>query len=466
MNAKKSLLIATIAIASVSAPAQDAPTPYYNYRVQLADKAGTEYSIHHPEQFLSERSLSRRQRQGIRIDQTDLPVSATYLQQLREAGAEVILTSKWQNTVLVGTSDTLLAERIASMPFVTAVRKVSAYEKKQKRNNKNGIDRTYEVAKVAPNLTGSSYRNALTQIAQLNGIAMHGAGFRGEGMVMAIIDSGFFNVDVIPSFANTKILGYKDFVDPDADIFAESSHGTLVLSCIGANNPGWYIGTAPEASFWLIRSEDFYSEQLVEEDNWCAAVEFADSVGADVINSSLGYIKFDNTADNLTHEELNGASHINSRQASMIASKGMILCNSAGNEGRGEWVKIGTPADATDILAVGAITASMEIAPFSSRGYSVDGRIKPDVVAMGERAAVINALGYLSYADGTSFASPILSGMVTCLWQALPWMDAYEIMDLVRRSGDRYQTPDETFGYGLPDFFHAYTMGLMQKYTK
>lgn len=455
----KNILLSALLCATLGISAQDRPMPYYKYRVQLTDKQGTEYSLSHPEQFLSERALQRRKRQNIRVDATDLPVSATYLSQLRNLGVDVLLTSKWNNTAVIGTSDTSVVQSVRQLPCVSAVRQVAVYKSMPKAAGNGRRERLRDVN--AGN--GVSYREAYTQIDQLNGVALHGAGFRGQGMVIAIIDGGFFNADVIPGFAHTKILGTKDFVNPSADIFAESTHGMNVLSCIGANEPGYMIGTAPEASFWLLRSEDTYTEQLVEEDNWCAAVEFADSVGADVLNASLGYFDFDNDADDATYDQLDGHTHINSRSASMIASKGMILCNSAGNEGSSSWGRIGTPADASDILAVGAIMPDRKIAPFSSRGYSADGRVKPDVVAMGVMSAVYGSNGQLSYSNGTSFSSPILTGMVTCLWQALPHLNAYQIMDIIRRSGDRHDNPDETFGYGLPDFFKAYAMGLIMR---
>ena len=435
-------------------------TPYYKYRVYLTDKKTSEFSIRKPEQFLSERALARRKRQGIKVDETDLPVPSVYLQELRNQGVDVWHCSKWNNTVVVGCTDTELMSKVSALPFVSTIRQVAVYTNGPKPADDSRKDNQTEVARAT---SGTTYRNAYDQIAQLNGIALHGAGFRGEGMVMAVLDGGFFNADVVTGLAKTKVLGTKDFVTPGGNVYEEDPHGMMVLSCIGANEPGWQIGTAPEASFWLLRSEDGNSEQLVEEDNWCAAVEFADSVGADVLNASLGYVKFDDGVGSLTAEDINGRTHINSITASMIASKGMILCNSAGNSGRDAWGKIGVPADATDILAVGAIDHSATITAFSSRGYSADGRVKPDVVALGGASSVYDTKGRLSMANGTSFSSPTLSGMVACLWQALPHLNAYQIMDIIRRSSDRYDNPDESYGYGLPDFFKAYTMGLIER---
>jgi len=434
-------------------------TPYYKFRVYFTDKKQSEFSIRHPEKFLSQKAIERRKKQGIKIDQTDLPVCSSYLNQIGNKGVKILHTSKWNNTAVVSCTDTTVMDAIRQLPFIASVRKVAQYTRPQSRmggNRKNNLRQAIETD------LGTSYGNtAYSQISQLNGIALHGAGFKGAGMTVAIIDGGFLNADVIPGFANTKILGTKDFVDPSEEFYATQSHGMMVLSCMGANITGWQIGTAPEAAYWLIRSEESATEQLVEEDNWAAAIEFADSVGADVVNTSLGYYDFDNKADNLGHESLDGHTHICSNSASMVASKGMILCCSAGNEGNGKWKKISAPADAEDILTVGAVSDNGQRAPFTSEGYSADGRVKPDVMAIGVFSGVYGTNGSLTSSHGTSFASPILCGMVTCLWQALPHLNAYQVMDIIRRSGDRFTNPDPVYGYGIPDFFHAYTLGLV-----
>lgn len=449
----KRILVTLMAMMALTVMhAQD--TPYYKYRVYLTDKKNSQFSTRHPEAFLSDRALQRRKAQGIKIDETDIPVNASYMEQIAQQGVKVLISSKWNNTVLVQTDDTTLIDRVAALPFVKSTRKVASYKefKRANRTNKNVTEPSADAS--------NPYGLAFTQINQLNGITLHNAGYKGAGMVIAVIDGGFTNADIIPGFKNTKILGTHDFVDSESDIFAENSHGTMVLSCIGANIPGYQIGTAPEAEFWLLRSEDGATEQLVEEDYWCSAVEFADSVGADVLNSSLGYTEFDNKADNTLYSELDGHTHINSISASMLASKGIILCNSAGNSGNDQWKKIGTPADASDILAVGAVNSEGNNTLFSSLGNSSDGRIKPDVCAMGEKSAVYATNGRFTAANGTSFSSPIMSGMVACLWQALPHLNAYQIMDIIRKSGNRAQNPDNVYGYGIPDFYRAYIIGL------
>lgn len=453
----KQLLTSVLFALSLQAFAQEF-TPYYKYRVYLTDKKQSEFSIRHPEDFLSQKAIERRNRQGIKIDETDIPVCATYVNQIRNTGVKVMHTSKWNNTVVVSCTDTTVMERIAQLPFVSGTRRVAHYTK---ASHQPGDERKNNVIQGFGLSEGITYGSlAFDQINQLNGVALHGAGFRGQGMTIAVIDGGFFNADVIRGFENTKILGTKDFVDPTENFYATGSHGMMVLSCMGANIPNYMIGTAPEAGFWLIMSEDGDSEQLIEEDNWSAAIEFADSVGVDVINTSLGYYDFDNKADNLGYESLDGKTHICSRSASMVASKGMILCCSAGNEGNGKWKKITAPADAIDVLTVGAVDPDGSRVAFSSQGNTADGRIKPDVMATGLPSAVYSTTGSLTYSAGTSFSSPILCGMVACLWQALPNLNAYQIMDIVRKSGNRADNPDELYGYGIPDFFKAYTIGL------
>jgi subtilisin family serine protease len=294
----------------------------------------------------------------------------------------------------------------------------------------------------------------------LNGIPLHKAGYKGKGMTIAVFDGGFMNVDSIPAFKNVNIIATRDFVYPPSDcIYEELDHGTEVLSTMAINEPDIFIGTAPEADYILIRTEDGRTESMAEEDFWVAAAEYADSIGADVINSSLGYHGFDKDLGSHQYRDLDGRQAICSRSASMLASKGMILTNSAGNEGNNTWKKINCPSDASDILTVGALTAKRINTLFSSVGPSADGRVKPDVMSLGAHAAVISGAGKHTYANGTSFASPITCGMVACLWQALPQKTALEIMDLIRSSSDRFDYPDNVFGYGIPDFWKALQLG-------
>ncbi|WP_287132479.1 S8 family serine peptidase [Bacteroides sp.] len=442
------LLLFTLAVVSASAQ-QDT----LKYRISLTDKAATAFSLEHPEAFLSEKAIERRRKQHLPIDSTDLPVCRKYIDEIRRQGVNIVVTGKWENFVTVSCNDSSLIDRIAALPFVRTAEKVWMAPEGDGPMMSTHRDSLINRPTMYPD---SVYGLAINQIQLSNGDKLHREGFKGQGMTIAVIDAGFHNADKITAMQNIRVLGTKDFVNPQADIFAESSHGMMVLSCIGMNRPGIMTGTAPEASFWLLRSEDEYSEHLVEQDYWAAAVEFADSVGADVLNTSLGYYTFDDKSKDYKFRDLDGRHALMSRQASRVADKGMVLVCSAGNSGMGSWKKITPPGDADNVLTVGAIDKEGVLAPFSSIGNTADHRIKPDIVAVGLGADVIRTDGNQGKANGTSFSSPIMCGMVTCLWQACPELTAKEVIELVRRSGDRTDYPDNIYGYGVPDMWKAY----------
>lgn len=445
-------LISFLAIALL-ATGTSAQQDTLKYRISLKDKAATEYSLKKPEKYLSAKAIERRRKQNLPIDSTDLPVCRKYIDEIRKQGVKIVVTGKWDNFVTVSCNDTTLIDCIAALPFVLSTEKVWISPGAGKPSMATERDSVLNQPTIHPD---SIYGRAITQIQMSNGDKLHEAGFKGQGMTIAVIDAGFHNVDKITAMQNIRILGTKDFVNQQADIFAESSHGMSVLSCIGMNRPDIMTGTAPEASFWLLRSEDEYSEHLVEQDYWSAAVEFADSVGVDVINTSLGYYSFDDKSKNYKYRDLDGRHALMSRQASHIADKGMILVCSAGNSGAGSWKKITPPGDADNVLTVGAIDKRAVLATFSSVGNTADHRVKPDVVAVGVGSDVIRTDGNQGRANGTSFSSPIMCGMVTCLWQACPTLTAKEVIELVRRSGDRAGFPDNIYGYGVPDMWKAY----------
>ena len=445
-------LISFLAIALLATGAS-AQQDTLKYRISLKDKAATEYSLKKPEKYLSAKAIERRRKQNLPIDSTDLPVCRKYIDEIRKQGVKIVVTGKWDNFVTVSCNDTTLIDRIAALPFVLSTEKVWISPGAGKPSMATERDSVLNQPTIHPD---SIYGRAITQIQMSNGDKLHEAGFKGQGMTIAVIDAGFHNVDKITAMQNIRILGTKDFVNQQADIFAESSHGMSVLSCIGMNRPDIMTGTAPEASFWLLRSEDEYSEHLVEQDYWSAAVEFADSVGVDVINTSLGYYSFDDKSKNYKYRDLDGRHALMSRQASHIADKGMILVCSAGNSGAGSWKKITPTGDADNVLTVGAIDKRAVLATFSSVGNTADHRVKPDVVAVGVGSDVIRTDGNQGRANGTSFSSPIMCGMVTCLWQACPTLTAKEVIELVRRSGDRAGFPDNIYGYGVPDMWKAY----------
>lgn len=428
--------------------AQFTPGDTLKYRISLKDKAATDYSLQKPEMYLSKKSIERRKRQGLEIDSTDLPVCKKYVDAIRKKGVHVLVTGKWDNFVTVSCNDSMLIAEIAGLPFVRSTERVWRGVAKRASERDSLINK--------PLRTDSLYGPAITQIKMSHADRLHEAGFKGQGMTIAVIDAGFHNVDKIEAMKNINILGTRDFVNPEADIYAESSHGMSVLSCMAMNQPNVMIGTAPEASYWLLRSEDEYSENLVEQDYWAAAIEFADSVGVDLVNTSLGYYSFDDPTKNYRYRDLNGHYALMSREAAKAADKGIVVVCSAGNSGSGSWKKITPPGDAENVITVGAVNKYGVLAPFSSVGNTADGRVKPDVVAVGLGSDVMGTDGNLRHANGTSFSSPIMCGMVACLWQACPELTAKEIIELVRRSGDRAVFPDNIYGYGIPDLWKAY----------
>ena len=428
--------------------AQFTPGDTLKYRISLKDKAATDYSLQKPEMYLSKKSIERRKRQGLEIDSTDLPVCKKYVDAIRKKGVHVLVTGKWDNFVTVSCNDSMLIAEIAGLPFVRSTERVWRGVAKRASERDSLINK--------PLRTDSLYGPAITQIKMSHADRLHEAGFKGQGMTIAVIDAGFHNVDKIEAMKNINILGTRDFVNPEADIYAESSHGMSVLSCMAMNQPNVMIGTAPEASYWLLRSEDEYSENLVEQDYWAAAIEFADSVGVDLVNTSLGYYSFDDPAKNYRYRDLNGHYALMSREAAKASDKGIVVVCSAGNSGSGSWKKITPPGDAENVITVGAVNKYGVLAPFSSVGNTADGRVKPDVVAVGLGSDVMGTDGNLRHANGTSFSSPIMCGMVACLWQACPELTAKEIIELVRRSGDRAVFPDNIYGYGIPDLWKAY----------
>lgn len=447
----KKFLLFTLALnMTLGVCAQFTPTDTLKYRISLKDKAATTYSLQQPEKYLSRKSIERRMKQGLPVDSTDLPVCKKYVDAIRAKGAHVLVTGKWENFVTVSCNDSLIIAKIAELPFVLSVERVwrGKVEKALKRDSL--INK--------PLRSDSLYGAAFAQIEMSRANLLHQAGFKGQGMTIGVIDAGFHNVDKITAMKNIQILGARDFVNPEADIFAESSHGMSVLSCMAMNKPNIMIGTAPEASYWLLRSEDEYSENLVEQDYWVAAMEFADSVGVDLVNTSLGYYTFDDPSKNYRYRDLNGRYALMSREAARAADKGIVVVCSAGNAGANSWKKITPPGDAENVITVGAIDKKALLATFSSVGNTSDGRIKPDVVAVGFKADVMGTNGNLRLANGTSFSSPIMCGMVACLWQACPKLTAKQIIELVRSVGDRADFPDNIYGYGVPDLWKAYKM--------
>lgn len=428
----------------------------FKFRVWLKDKAGTPYSTDYPADFLSEKAIERRKSQQIRIDETDLPVNPAYVHQIINTGVKEITRSRWMNTVVISSPDSSSASRISALPFVKKIDLV------WKTPENEGTSIAYEGKSFRKQKNYSDYGDALYQIAIHNGDKLHTAGFTGEGMTIAVIDAGFMNIDRNPLFDNRKIIGTHNFVSPDIDPYVAGNHGALVLSAMAAEKKGTFIGSAPKARYWLLCSEDEHSEFPIEEDLWTTAAEFADSAGVDIISSSLGYFKFDIPELNYNQLNLDGKTAFISRAATIGSQKGMIIVNSAGNEGNNEWKKILFPADVENILTVGGIDRNMNPSEFSSFGYTSDLRVKPDVVSIGTNTTLVGLDGTILQSDGTSFATPVISGLTACLWQALPHLSAQEIIKLIRKNSSQYNNPDPQKGYGTPDMYAAYRQAVSE----
>ncbi len=421
------------------------------YFVYFTDKQNNEYSISNPSEYLSQRAIQRRTNQNIVIDSLDLPVTTDYVTEIKNLGIKVHYTSKWLNGVMVIIEDTLLLNTLNSLPFVKKVTYTRPLNVGGTKINK------FECA-----TKNYVYGMASNQIQMLKGNFIHQKGALGQGMLIAVLDAGFSGTDAIPQFDSLRnqgrIVFTRDFVDGnfDLNVYETHSHGTMVLATMAIIHNGIYVGTAPHAQYALFRTEDGASEYIFEEYCWVAGAELADSIGADIINSSLGYTTFDDTTMNHTWADLDGKTSVASRAATIAARKGIICTISAGNWGNSMWLKIGIPSDADSVLAVGAVDSQRNYVTFSSHGYSADGRVKPDVCAQGASAATITAAGNYTTASGTSFSAPILCGLVACLWQSFPTKTNIEIMDAIRKSSSQYNSPDSLMGYGIPNFETAY----------
>lgn len=425
------------------------------YIIQLRDKQKTTWSLDDPAQFLSTRALERRTRQHLSIDSTDLPVSSGYRDSILAAGnVSILYTSRWFNQIIIQTSDTAALKKIQSFSFVVNSRS----EGRQSASHKP--------IPSSEKTSGSEYYGgAKPQMELHHALYLHDNNYKGQNMVIAVIDNGFPSVNENRAFTGTNIISTWDFVRAQANVYAYGEHGAEVLSILAANLPQEMVGSAPEAGYILLRTEEMEWEKPIEENNWVAAVEYADSAGADIISSSLGYNTFDDPVYNHTYADLDGKTTIMARAAAMAAAKGMIVVAAAGNEGTTDWHYILTPGDADSILTVGAVSPAGLLADFSGRGPAADGRIKPDVVSVGQYAQIVLPNGMLTVGNGTSFATPVIAGLTACLWQAFPKSTNQQIINAIRAGSSQYTHPDNDQGYGIPDFQVAYNALLASTLT-
>lgn len=472
VNRKKSRQLATKIslfvglISGSSLYSQIAPSKYF---VPFSNKKNTQYSTQRPLEFLSKAAVLRRLQHGIAITAQDFPVNAEYIQEVKAQGnVKVLYSLKWFNGVVIETEDSIAIDKIEQLPFVksTIRQEFNNFITNRKNHQKWNIELAIsEETPFADTLYGATW----PQTQMLNLISLHQNGNLGQEMRIGIFDSGFAGADTLevfqPSFANGRVEATIDIVDGGKIKFDKHSHGTHVWSTMAGNSAYRFVGTAPEAIYSLFRTEDVNSEYIIEEFNWVAAAEIADSMGIDIINTSLGYTQFDDPNMNHVYSDLDGNRTPAAIGADIAASKGMLLVVSAGNNGAESWVYISTPADADSVLTVGAVNSQGVYAPFSSLGYAADGDIKPNVMALGQGAAVWTYGNQPATTNGTSFSGPIMAGAVACLWQNNRDKTNMEIIAAVEQSASFYNEPNQRYGYGIPDFALAQEI-LTQNRTK
>lgn len=449
----KRLLPAFLVLLALSCMSVSGATSYYFF-VQFSNKKNTTYSLASPSAFLSSRAIARRVAFGISCDSTDLPVNQSYVNQVANLGAKIHSRSKWMNSVTVLVADSSLMSQVRALPFVNKV---------QYTGKTDAASLTRQKSKFETQLT--DYGSAQAQLNQINGSYIHSLGYTGKGIHVGVLDGGFSSVNTNPGFDSLRLsgrlLGTKDIAEINGNVYAMDAHGANVLSImtgrLGGATP--YAGTAPHASFWLIRTEYAPTEYLVETDFWVSGIEFADSVGVDVVNSSLGYTTFDDTKMNFTYADMNGKISRASKAATLAAQKGIIVCNSAGNDGNKTWHYIGSPADAEGIVSVGAVYNTGVSSEFSSYGPSSDNRVKPEICGTGTATAYITTAGTRASGNGTSYSSPVIAGMMACYLQYAKAnfsnLTVPKILESVFKSGSIYANPTAQLGYGIPDFQKA-----------
>lgn len=441
-----------------------ASAQYPKLIVQLRDKLTTTFNLTDPSSYLSQRAIQRRLRDNIAVDSFDLPVSIKYLDSIRSAGkVKILSTSKWLNQVLIETSDQKAIDKIQTFPFVIGERGIGyrniqqeARDKFKEITNSASIPQAFRTSETFSNVY--DYGNNYQQVHIHEGEFLHNKGFHGETIQIAVLDAGFLQYKTVTAFdslkLNGQVLGERDFVAFDNSVNEDDSHGMYCLSILAANWPGRMIGTAPKAKYWLIRTENAPTEYPIEEHNWVTGAEFADSAGVDLISTSLGYTTFDDPSFNHSYNDLYKNTTMVSKGAAIAAKKGMIVTGSAGNDGATSWKYISFPADADSVCAVGAVNNSGVIANFSSFGYP--GKVKPNIVSVGAGTVIAGLDNQPTIGNGTSFSNPNVAGLIACLWQAFPNKSNMKILDAVYKSADKYSSPDNRYGYGIPNFRVAY----------
>ena len=435
------------------------------WAVYFTDKNNSTYSIDDPEKFLSQRAIERRTKYNIEVSEADIPVNDSYIDQLRGLGATVLGTSRWFNFALVSI-DQEGKDLIEKLDFVDRIVYVCP-ENPEAKTRSSAIDKWKNVAlnslrNVDYGQSMSKYGTAEAQISQLNGIPLHNRGLTGSGVLISIIDVGFKDADKIGAFQHIRdrngIVFERDIINPGGNIFNEHLHGTQVMSCMGGKIEGSFLGTAPDANYALIRTESDDFEYLIEEYTLVIGIELADSLGSDIVNISLGYSHFDDNSMNHDYAtEMDGRTTVSSLAAYMAIQRGIFICVAVGNSNYSPWPWVDTPGDVPEVMTVGAVDFTGQISFFSSIGPNSAGYPKPDIVATGERASAVGLENEVEPVSGTSFASPIVCGLVACLIQAYPQIPPKELKEMIIKTGDKYNRHSNDYGYGIPDFDKVYS---------
>lgn len=442
----------------------DINAQFTRYIVKLRNKGGNPFSLSTPAAYLSQRAIDRRTKYGIAIDSTDLPVTPAYVTQIRNVSNVIVLNiSKWHNSVTIQTSDPNAITTINGFSFVQSVAGIAARTQNSTSGKLIVADQPYIPSQRSTDIKADFFNYGSGSLAEINlhkGQLLHNIGLRGQGMIIALLDGGFFSyttLDAMDSIIlNNQVLDTWDFYSNNSTVSDDHPHGMQCLSTIAANIPGQFIGKAPKANFLLYRTEETASEFPIEEFNMVCGMERADSAGADIISASLGYYDFDNASFNYTYANMNGNATISAIGADLAAKKGILFTVAAGNEGNGAWHYIITPADADSVLAVGAVNTAGTIGSFSSYGPSADGQVKPDVASVGVSAMVQSTGNTIATGSGTSFACPNMAGLASILWQGFPEVNNMRIVRALREAGSIVSAPNDRIGYGIPDIKMAF----------
>ena len=454
--------ILTVALLSVSALSYAQRSNCY--WVRFADKSGSPYSVKRPWEYLSLRAIERRAKYGIKVDSTDLPVNPAYVDTLRSCGFVVLHTSRWMNGATIMPAANADFVRLRRNKFVESV---ECTLDRQFVVEHSDWDRIRKYPDYPVPEANNGYGNAYDQIKMLGGDWLHRQGFTGEGVRIAVIDGGFFNVDGVRAYSHVwnggRLIDVVDLMPGRPDVFNGNPHGGQVLSVMAGVDDGRFVGTAPDASYMLLRSEDDRYEAPVEMDNFIAALEIADSAGVDVITASLGYSSFDDGVNGIDIDKLDGMHYRISIAEGMAVKKGIFVVNSVGNKGATAWRTITVPSDAKGVMTVGAVGRAGARTPFSSYGPTADGRFAPLVCALGRRTAVLNHRGEPSYNSGTSLAAPLVAGLSACLMQAFSSLSPAQLTEAIISTASKASSPDDEVGYGIADFHAAY-LYIQKKY--